>query len=331
MEMSSTRTLPFWKNDKSEVCRQIARRQSPFKIVLKTKNESHFIEEWIDHHAKIVGLQNLIIFDNMSTSPEVLEFYDRLPDDVVVVRYDGFHNLVHVVEVFPELYAALAGSCTFFSIIDTDEFLMMVDSKKRATAQDVLPFMLANGQTEAFPGTWLVNAPYSRSIFKIGTTPGMLEGALRWGKPIVRASDKLKGIILHNTQLDRSFYTAHTSSRLFLLHMTELYPEQRIRANVDKLVARKFAAVGERAEDVVLKDTAGIEDNNVHLYVTEIKRLLTADPSVPSSLASGTIEVKLGEPLGHFSSVEEGLIDAFLNEGTGSVVDRILAQRADEI
>ncbi|MCB4767968.1 hypothetical protein LGR54_05070 [Ancylobacter sp. Lp-2] len=62
------------------------------------KDETTFLECWIRHHAAIVGRENLIVFDNMSTSAATLDLYHPLEPDLLVVRFQGFHNKLHRVE-----------------------------------------------------------------------------------------------------------------------------------------------------------------------------------------------------------------------------------------
>ena len=46
------------------------------KIISKTKNEYHLIETWIKYHAKLVGYENIVIFDNILRNKYIFIFYN---------------------------------------------------------------------------------------------------------------------------------------------------------------------------------------------------------------------------------------------------------------
>ena len=81
-----------WNEHREECCRAIAGTKATFKILLKTKDDPFLLERWISHHQRIVGPDNIIIFDNMSTNPAVLYLYEKCRDTVRVIRFPGRHN-----------------------------------------------------------------------------------------------------------------------------------------------------------------------------------------------------------------------------------------------
>jgi hypothetical protein len=56
--------------------------------------------------------------------------------------------------------------------------------------------------------------------------------------------------------------------------MTQLYPEQRIVTNVNKLIARGFAKTGETPEEIVARGASEKDSYNIQLYVSELKQLI---------------------------------------------------------
>ena len=72
--MTSSRLLD-WSSAQQQICALIAAHRSQMKIVLKTKDDIFFLPRWVEHHRKIVGEKSLVIFDNGSTNPAVLDFY----------------------------------------------------------------------------------------------------------------------------------------------------------------------------------------------------------------------------------------------------------------
>src|SRR4051812_33855099 len=99
--------LPLWSAEKSKICARLRGKKSQLKIVLKTKDESFFLRRWISHHAQIVGADNLVIFDNGSEDPDVLATYEEFRGRIEIVRFDDFHNNLHRVEQYQDLYDAL--------------------------------------------------------------------------------------------------------------------------------------------------------------------------------------------------------------------------------
>ncbi len=308
----------FWRDDKSSVCDRIRSRPGFWKILLKTKNERHFLKDWIDYHANIVGLENIIIFDNMSTDKDVLGFYDDLPDDLVLTHYDGFHNFVHKVDIFPELYHALAHSCNYFSFIDTDEFVCLMDGARHYCGKAILDFVKDWDGLDVLPGTWLDNAPRSKDVFHCGLTSQTLEWGLRWGKPTIRSKAGADGIILHNSEVSASFYQPQTPKNLFMLHMKELYPEQRIKVNVGKLIARGFAHQDDRLEDIFAKDLSGVTDGVIPRYIEELKRLLIVQADPVPGIKEGMLRLGSDGRIRYFSKVEEHLVSNFLSQAVGN-------------
>ncbi len=60
--------MPFyrWDSDRDQILNRL-RSKATLKICVKLVDEPLLIEDWIDHHARIVGIENLIIADNGST------------------------------------------------------------------------------------------------------------------------------------------------------------------------------------------------------------------------------------------------------------------------
>jgi hypothetical protein len=61
----------------TEAVAQIKENESTLKIVLKTKNETEILDRWLEHHLKIAGDLNVIVFDNGSTNPKTFDIYKK--------------------------------------------------------------------------------------------------------------------------------------------------------------------------------------------------------------------------------------------------------------
>jgi len=306
---------PAWETDKEQVCARLAGRRGFLKILLKTKDDPFFLRRWIQHHARIAGLRNLVVFDNMSSDPGVLALYRAAPKDLLVVRFAGQPDAVHDVARFPELYAALRRACEYFIFLDTDEFLVHIDEHGWRDGFGLLRFIERNRDIPVFPTTWLHDEAGSDTRFKIGDDLGELSHGLRWGKPVLRAAAPVEGFINHNIQLGKSLFGARPPLNLFTLHMVQLSPAQRIRANMLKLVARNFIGEGESAHDVAARDLSAIEDANVRAYVAEIRRMLETDEArraAEEPLPPGHLELRPDRTIAWHGEAERARLCGFV-------------------
>jgi hypothetical protein len=303
-----------WNADRAGLCARIANSPAVLKILLKTKNDPILLERWIEHHCRIVGARNILIFDNMSDDPGVLSIYDRHPD-VLVVRFTGFHNNVHRVEMFSDLYAALRDSAQFFVFLDTDEFLTLIEGERCHPNAAILEFLQSDPLAQVFPGTWLYNTNWTANQFISGTTPGDLSGGLAWGKPVLRSNAPLGGYLNHNIQLARTLFPARIRANLFVLHLANLSPQQRIASNINKLIARGFAQPADTAEVITQYALDGVSDSNIVQYVSEIRRLLPLRAQLEAqqgTLRPGCIELSADGTISYYSELEHASLLAFI-------------------
>ena len=229
--------LPVWERDKSAICSAIAGHKTPLRIILKTKDEPRRLARWIEHHAAIAGIENLIIFDNMSSDPIVLRIYEQLYGQFPIIRYGGFQDMLHQRRVNDALYDALAQSCAYSTLIDTDEFLALYDGQRFLTDQRIVDFVVALQDTPVLPGTWLDNVAGYNDHFHFSPPDAALRSGLKWGKPIVSTKLATPDIVLHNTQLQEAIRSTRLVGKLFVLHRKQVIPQERIRVNLQKLKA----------------------------------------------------------------------------------------------
>lgn len=291
------------------------------KILLKTKNDPILLERWIQHHLQIVGPKNIIVFDNMSVDPIVLNVYAQYANQINIVRFSGFHNNVHRVELNGALYSSLAKASDFFVFLDTDEFLVLFDDDANHyhKSEYLTRYLLENNAAKVFPGTWLYNTNWTFNQFVCGTEQKDLINGVAWGKPIINSKTTLKGYINHNVQLDQNYFSTAVKSNFFVLHMANLSPQQRILSNVNKLVSRGFAKEGESAEAICLRNLEGVTDNNVVQYVAEITRLLPLKYQLEArsgTLRRGCMELAEHGQINYFAEVERTVIRQFIHDPT---------------
>src|SRR4051812_7588655 len=261
-----------WERDQCEIGERIESHQAILKILLKTKNNPFFLTKWIEHHLTIVGPRNLIIFDNGSADPNVHSAYERFSDVIELILYNGYHNNLHYTSKFSKLYDALYHSCQYFIFLDTDEFLALFQDGRFYSDGNNPEFLTKRKDFDVFPGTWLYNTDWNATRFICGRD--RLISGLKWGKPILRAQAKLNDFINHNVQLDKALCSNGTTLNLFVFHMAQLIPRQRIAANVNKLIACKFASSLETPEEIAACDLSDTTDSNIIGWVGELRRHL---------------------------------------------------------
>jgi hypothetical protein len=305
--------LPHWDADRAEFCAEIEKVRSPIKIVLKTRNDPFFIERWIKHHMKIVGPENLIIFDNMSDDPELLAVYGKYRRQLNIVRYSGRHyNEVHHTETYKELYRSLARSSEYFMVLDTDEYLILIENDAFYDGDRIVEFVMANRNQPLLPSTWLWNVNWSSTQFRCGDNRRLAED-LSCGKPLLRSDSIQSGYVCHNFQLGPGLFKPPLNSNLFLLHLTRLIPQQRISANLNKLIGGGVARSGESPESVVAR--TDITDALMLRHVGEIRELLALRERQDlgeAALPAGSLELMPDGTIGFSSDAERNVFSEYV-------------------
>lgn len=276
--------IPHWDRDKNLVCGQILNRSAPIKILLKTKNEPDRLKDWLCHHSMLVGAENLIIFDNMSTNIAVFELYKNFASTSIVVQFGGFQDRIHHTGYFKDLYDALRKSCDYFIFLDTDEYLALYDGKDTFCfdSMSITSFLNNHNSTLVFPGTWLQNLKGFKDRFMLQGRPGPLKGGLAWGKPLISSRCNVSGIILHNKQL-KSFISLSTLiTNFFVLHRSKVSSSDRIRANLEKLISFGLLKPTDGLDEFLKIDIEQIPEGQ-RRYCIEIQAILSEGGDTPTS------------------------------------------------
>ena len=313
--------IPSWPHHKDEIVKQIIARPGFLKIVLKIRDELHFLTEWLEHHKEIVGLENIIIFDNSSSDFQLGDFYKSLPDEVVVARFHTIHNLIHKVEEFPDLYDALSKSSSYFIFLDADEFLVMVNESLDVTRRDIVDAIRASSEFSIMPTIWLNNGVGSRVLYECFSSD-QLGGMLYAGKPIIRSAEALSGWLLHNYHMDRRSFSNDVPLRFFVQHRLNLFPERRIEATITKMAA--VALIPERwtAEQILRHDFSAVTDPGLYRYLNDLKKFVNGY-SV-STFGTGFINMSIGRKIEFYSQSEFATFDEFLRPSGQSAMQRYL-------
>ncbi len=311
------RAFLHWGSDVEAICRRIEARKSTFKIILKTRNERHFLSRWITHHQNIVPPEDIVIFDNESDDPSVLELLSAR-DDINVFQYSGFHNHLHRPHLFPDLYNSIRQSTKFYTLIDTDEFFVWIDKDGRQLAgRDIVPALEALHDADLVIGLWADNVLGYEDRFRLFAPASLQLAGLRGGKSVISSRVNVEGMLCHNFQLKNVAPRPGNPAHAILCHMKNLEPEQRIRANIEKLRKYKFLKVNEGLERVLAEDWTQLPAGNVRQWIKEIERARATPPSVPNPsapLPPGQIILSGSGPVRFHSEVERAAYLAFLAE-----------------
>lgn len=218
------------------VLENFSKHKSLLKIVVKARDELELTREWIEHHAGIVGLENLLIADNASSLPEVLEIYRSFGPALNWFSFSGHHNLIACASHFPQLYAALAQSCKYVAFLDMDERLVCFSESSWYSNSEVLQ-RLKGISANLVSAPWLQNIHERKNAFVFNE--GRLEWGLLFGKPLLSSQSPHIGTNLFHTvqyPLDSTGFCG-----LGVLHLSNLSVTQRLRANKNKLIQRGLA------------------------------------------------------------------------------------------
>lgn len=234
-------------NGSPEVVDLIRKKRTAFKICTKVRDEKELLPIWIDHLIKAgFGLDEIIIFDNMSNDSEFIEFLNEIASDVLVISFDGYYNLVHYTGWLKNIYLALAESSDYFGFIDVDEFLYAIDESysklyiEGFVKDKLYEFLTQNNSYEIFSlpfldQSWIASTECIRQSFS----------ALLWGKIIFNSKLYLEELSKTSFGSIHAFMVQGYFKRkinyypyfppFVLLHQKFLNAKRVLRTNVYKL------------------------------------------------------------------------------------------------
>jgi hypothetical protein len=263
-----------WGQDNAVACGKVRATQAFFKVLLKTRNEYLLIDRWLRHYLDILGPQGqIIVLDNMSTDKRVFDAYQRHADNIVLIQYDGKVDSAHSPARFGDLYEAVRESAAFYSLLDTDEFLCLYEGGTLEHA-NVLPFLQERQDGNIFPSLYLHNLYGRDDAFFF--EPKNLRSYHLQGKPVL-SSAAMRAFpgtpVGHNMDVPLRLFEKHATG-LVLLHMTNLSREQRIKANMQKLVNFGLLKSEQDFATVLHADEKAIRPAYLRRYVHELRWLL---------------------------------------------------------
>lgn len=281
--------LHRWPRHQGRILKALRAPHAPLRIMLKTRNDPIFLADWHRHHAAIVGAENLIIADNMSNDPQVIALLEELAQYSTVFQFGGFHNDLHRRDRFAALYCVLEDSCDWLILLDTDERLNWVEGYHWiADARLVDRLQALPSGADAMPGLLVQNQPGQQNRFVFPQEAGKLAPVLHWGKPAIASGRSRPDspptdspptrAQCHNIQFPAHTFAARLAPQLIQLHLCNLVPEQRLRANREKLAARGVCAPDTTYADIARIDVRTETCSVVRRCVLQTRRLLADQP-----------------------------------------------------
>lgn len=234
-------------------------RDTLLKIVLKAKNERHLIDAWVEHHAAIVGYENLIIADCGSDDPAYIEKLAGYADRILILSYPHFYDMLHATRANLDFYGLLTANCRYLTVLDADEFLFARSGD--AFSPSFVKPILRGRKLPLFAGIW-VNATAGATVTapsQLDISPESIVSNAPQGKSIARNDLVIDiGHLGHN--LHFGDVVRHMSGEAFgeilVLHVKALPPSLRQERLLAHLVARGFVEGGLALDETATRLTA---------------------------------------------------------------------------
>ncbi|KQM21482.1 hypothetical protein ASE73_15650 [Sphingomonas sp. Leaf24] len=209
-----------------------AASNTTLKIILKVKDEPELIDKWVNHHAAIVGYENIVILDCGSQEPEYLAKIERYARKMIVLSYPNHYNTIHNPQANVDLYNLICANARYMTILDADEFLFASHEGKLSPSA-VIP-LLERSDESAFAGTWLnvqtiipeVDGVLDWSIkAELAVGPKDIKQGTVAGKSVI-ATSVVRGLshLGHNLHVPKvaDIMTESSFGRIFILHARNL-------------------------------------------------------------------------------------------------------------
>lgn len=114
------------------------------KVITLTRNDT-IIEDFILYYGAMFGFSNVVIVDNGSTLPTVLDVYKSYSSRGVVVKFEKSHSR-HSVEFMSKHMHTIASSCVFMLPVQVTQYIVADEVK------NVLTLLIAWGTAKSFRG-----------------------------------------------------------------------------------------------------------------------------------------------------------------------------------
>ena len=125
------------------------------KIVLKCKDDTEYIQTWIDYHARIVGYHNIVVIDCGSIEVEYWKIPNRYLGRILIFAYPHYYDSIHDIGGNGSFYELIANNAKYVALLDADEF--MFGAFNGMVSAHGVSALLASSSTSLLAGTWFNN------------------------------------------------------------------------------------------------------------------------------------------------------------------------------
>jgi len=131
------------------------------KIIVPTLDEETLIEPFIVYYGKLIGFENIILFDNYSASEKVKNIYEKYKHLIHIFYTKSHFDTQYSNDCFDNLITFLKNSCKYICKLDTDEFLAMYENDRFVNKNRFIEYLKSS--QEHIMSYWLENL-YTKEI-----------------------------------------------------------------------------------------------------------------------------------------------------------------------
>lgn len=172
-------------------------------IVCIVKNEALYLDEWIQYHNKICGVEHFYLFNNNSTdnTVEVLDKYIK-KGLVTLVNFPGNKRQVDAYNYCIQKYRKYV---KYLIIIDADEFIQITEDKNRKL-YEIVDGLFLEDKVATLGINWCMFGSSHKEKYEARP---VMERFLYAGKKNNESNFYIKSII--NPRLSLGFFRAHVA------------------------------------------------------------------------------------------------------------------------
>jgi len=269
-------------------------KSTAIAIVLKTYNEDFFITEWLEYYKKVIGLENVLVLDHGSTSPQTLAAYKKYEKELLIINVPRTveHDFLHNTKRFNLFFDVLKHHYLFFTLLDTDEFLCRFNGER--IVSHGIPERIQSLKDEKTLGTvWLTNyftgvdTPTVFDITQFNIKDQPLRHNLATSKNIFRY-DQTHEIIGHNRAIPNIAITPD----LLLLHVKRGSLAVRIQSQVNACISFGIIDADDTKEAMIEKLQTS-EQTEIRHGARELLAYLTDTPAYIQKMTDIDVDVCL--------------------------------------
>lgn len=258
------------------------------KIIMMFKNEDDLLRPWVRYHKELVGPENLIIFDNGSTSPRTQELIAEIRerDGVEIIGdFSSPEDFVTRGDLYRKTIQRLDQNnpADFYFPLDCDEFLAVLDQDGISMQREAIinelrnfvsceaPLLIGSGldNNPSNPG-WFKWAPNQRKTFFAQNTCKWLDHGFHSGATKNGAAGvKTRMVYVHFHYKPYPIFIEHSKAKL--MPFLDEFSESTLRKYLDE---RKSAFHCARYMLMSMSDYYSIFEGSSYIQIPAVELAL---------------------------------------------------------